>query len=164
MYGLSFPNTIFSFSLVFFTGGDGLYTPTDLGELFNPPYDAGVRIHSNSWGCDAIVAVLILDLFLSPIILFFMLSCVSAVLPMILANLATIMKVRRKTSTGQALCSPDYCFCKGSYIGARFVAAKQDFLIVIAAGNNGARSSDKTVNPCDVSFLHVFFQFDYSLD
>jgi hypothetical protein len=40
----------------FCAGGDGLYTPTDLGHLFNPPYDAGVRIHSNSWGCDAIVA------------------------------------------------------------------------------------------------------------
>lgn len=42
----------------YFAGGDGLYTPTDLADLFNPPYDAGVRIHSNSWGCDAIAAVL----------------------------------------------------------------------------------------------------------
>jgi len=83
---------------------------------------------------------------------------------MILASPATITKVRRKTSTGQAVCTPDYCFCTGSYIGTRFVAAKQDFLVVIAAGNNGARSTDKTVNPCAVSFLHVFFLFDYSLD
>ncbi len=78
-----------------------MYVPTDLGDLFNPPYDAGVRIHSNSWGCDAIVAVLILGLFLSPIILYFMLACVSAVLPMILANPATITKVRLKKSIGQ---------------------------------------------------------------
>jgi hypothetical protein len=27
--------------------------PADLDDLFNPTYDAGVRIHSNSWGCDS---------------------------------------------------------------------------------------------------------------
>jgi hypothetical protein len=27
--------------------------PTDLDDLFNPTYDAGVRIHCNSWGCDS---------------------------------------------------------------------------------------------------------------
>jgi subtilisin family serine protease len=31
--------------------GGGLYPPTDLYHLFKPAYDAGARIHSNSWGC-----------------------------------------------------------------------------------------------------------------
>jgi serine protease AprX len=31
--------------------GDGLYPPTDLYYLFKPAFDAGARIHSNSWGC-----------------------------------------------------------------------------------------------------------------
>ena len=31
-------------------GGDGLSLPSELEDLFNPPYAAGVRVHSNSWG------------------------------------------------------------------------------------------------------------------
>ena len=34
-----------------FAGGDGLSLPTDINDLLNPPYDAGARVHSNSWGC-----------------------------------------------------------------------------------------------------------------
>ncbi len=33
--------------------GGGLSPPTDLFNLFKPAYDAGARIHSNSWGCAA---------------------------------------------------------------------------------------------------------------
>jgi hypothetical protein len=33
-----------------FTCGDGLSLPSDLSVLFDDPYNAGVRIHSNSWG------------------------------------------------------------------------------------------------------------------
>ena len=31
--------------------GAGLSTPTDLCNLFKPAYDAGARVHSNSWDC-----------------------------------------------------------------------------------------------------------------
>jgi subtilisin family serine protease len=33
--------------------GDGLSPPTDLYQLFKPAYDAGARVHSNSWGCSS---------------------------------------------------------------------------------------------------------------
>jgi hypothetical protein len=33
--------------------GAGLSPPTDLYNLFKPAYDAGARVHSNSWGCAA---------------------------------------------------------------------------------------------------------------
>ena len=32
-------------------GGKGLSLPAELKNLFDPPYTAGVRVHSNSWGC-----------------------------------------------------------------------------------------------------------------
>jgi serine protease AprX len=31
--------------------GDGLFPPSDLFQLLKPAFDAGARIHSNSWGC-----------------------------------------------------------------------------------------------------------------
>ena len=31
-------------------GGNGLSLPAELKNLFDPPYMAGVRVHSNSWG------------------------------------------------------------------------------------------------------------------
>ena len=50
----------------------------------------------------------------------------------------------------------NYCLCSCSCICARFVATKDDFLVVIAAGNDGAGSPDKTVNPRTASFLQIF--------
>jgi hypothetical protein len=74
-----------------------------------------------------------------------MLACVSAVSPMILANPATITKVRRKKSTGQIFS----CFFYNFLCTSRYAATKDDFLVVIAAGNDGAPPQgnlDKTVN------------------
>jgi hypothetical protein len=32
-------------------GGGWLNVPIDMNDLFKPAYDAGARVHSNSWGC-----------------------------------------------------------------------------------------------------------------
>jgi hypothetical protein len=53
-----FPLNNFALGRLYAAGGDYLSPPTDLDDLFYPPYHAGVRIHSNSWGCDAILITL----------------------------------------------------------------------------------------------------------
>jgi hypothetical protein len=80
--------------------GDGLSPPTDLFNLFKPAYDAGARIHSNSWGCAA--------------------------------------------STPE---SPHACnvYDYGAQSIDNFVFQREDFLVLVAASNDGLNAEDKTV-------------------
>jgi subtilisin family serine protease len=80
--------------------GDGLSPPTDLYYLFKPAYDAGARVHSNSWGCAA--------------------------------------------STPE---TPYDCniYDKNAMGIDDFVFQNDDFLVLVAASNDGLNADDKTV-------------------
>jgi subtilisin family serine protease len=80
--------------------GDGLSPPTDLYHLFKPAYDAGARVHSNSWGCAA--------------------------------------------STPE---TPHDCnvYEKDAMGIDDFVFNNDDFLVLVAASNDGMNADDKTV-------------------
>jgi subtilisin family serine protease len=80
--------------------GDGLSPPTDLFHLFKPAYDAGARVHSNSWGCAA--------------------------------------------STPE---TPYDCnvYEKDAMAIDNFVFRYEDFLVLVAASNDGLNADDRTV-------------------
>ena len=61
----------------------------------------------------------------------------------LLANLATTTIVKLKLLTGELI--PRFCLMHGFTCAFRFVASKGDFLVLVAAGNNGASSLDRTV-------------------
>jgi subtilisin family serine protease len=80
--------------------GAGLSPPTDLFYLFKPAYDAGARVHSNSWGCAA--------------------------------------------STPE---TPYDCniYDNNAMAIDDFVFRNEDFLVLVAASNDGLNADDKTV-------------------
>jgi hypothetical protein len=61
----------------------------------------------------------------------------------LLANLATTTTVKLKPLTGELI--PRFCLMHGFTCAFRFVASKSDFLVLVAAGNDGASSLDRTV-------------------
>jgi hypothetical protein len=60
-----------------------------------------------------------------------------------MANNATTTTAKLKLSTGEAV--PRFCLVRGFTCAFRFVASKGDFLVLVAAGNDGASSLDQTV-------------------